>query len=164
MFKHDFVPDLYRALLRDYLSLFSSYHYPLHFSRFHPKYRLTDRPPTPLATLKRCAEIAREEGLHFVYIGNVHEAPDLESTFCPNCGKLLIRRVGYIIAENHIKDGSGGRCPYCDTPIPGIFPKKKCFAALPAARFDFNHRTGNLNVEISFPRASARVTRVNTDK
>jgi pyruvate formate lyase activating enzyme len=97
--------------------------YPLHFSRFYPNYRLTDRPPTPLATLKRCAKIAREEGLYFVYIGNVHEAPDLGNTFCPNCGKLLIRRVGYIIAENHIKDGSGGRCPYCDTTIPGIFPK-----------------------------------------
>lgn len=94
--------------------------YPLHFSRFYPAYRLTDRPPTPLATLKRCGEIAREEGIHFVYIGNVPEAPDLENTFCPNCKKLLIRRRGFRVDENYIKNG---KCPYCNTPTPGIFPK-----------------------------------------
>lgn len=94
--------------------------YPIHFSRFHPDYRLTDRPPTPLATLLSCAEIAREEGIHFVYIGNVPEAPDLENTYCPGCKRLLIRRRGFYVAENHIKDG---RCPDCNTTIPGIFSK-----------------------------------------
>jgi len=92
--------------------------YPLHFSRFYPQYRLTDRPPTPLSTLKKCAEIARDEGLHFVYIGNVPEAPGLENTFCPNCGKLLIRRRGFVIDENNVKDG---KCPACAAPVPGMF-------------------------------------------
>ena len=94
--------------------------YPLHFSRFYPQYRLTDRPPTPLETLRQCAEIAREEGIHFVYIGNVPEAPDLENTFCAKCGKLLIRRRGFRVEVNHITDG---KCPFCNTPTPGIFPK-----------------------------------------
>ncbi len=96
---------------------------PLHFSRFYPRYRLTDRPPTPLETLMRCAEIAREEGLHYVYIGNVAESseePDWENTFCPACKRLLIRRRGFRVAENHIKDA---RCPYCGHNIPGIFAK-----------------------------------------
>jgi pyruvate formate lyase activating enzyme len=91
---------------------------PLHFSRFYPRYRLKDRPQTPLETLKTCARIAREEGLHFVYIGNTPEAPDLENTFCPKCGGLLVRRRGFRIAENHISDS---RCPRCGTPVPGIY-------------------------------------------
>jgi pyruvate formate lyase activating enzyme len=94
--------------------------YPLHFSRFYPQYRLTDRPPTPLATLKLCAEIAREEGINFVYIGNVHEAPDLENTYCPECGKLLIRRHGFKVTQNNVIDG---KCRFCNTPIPGVFSK-----------------------------------------
>ena len=82
--------------------------YPVHFSRFYPQYKLTDRPPTPLDTLKRCGGIAREEGIRFIYIGNVPEAPDLENTFCPNCGKLLIRRRGFRVDEDYIKNGT---CP-----------------------------------------------------
>jgi len=90
---------------------------PLHFSRFHPDYRLRDLPPTPYETLSRCREIALAEGLHFVYIGNV-PGNQGESTACPKCNKLLIRRQGMRVAENHI---AGGRCSSCRQAIPGIW-------------------------------------------
>ncbi len=90
---------------------------PLHFSRFHPQYRLKHLPPTPYETLDRCYEIAREEGLHYVYVGNV---PDHRgaNTYCPKCGKLLIRRRLYQVAENHVRDG---RCEFCGQSIPGVW-------------------------------------------
>jgi pyruvate formate lyase activating enzyme len=89
---------------------------PLHFSRFHPYYRLKNLPPTPYETLDRCYKIARAEGLHYVYVGNLpHPA---QSTFCPKCGKLLIRREGFQIGEVHLRQG---RCEYCQHPIPGIW-------------------------------------------
>jgi pyruvate formate lyase activating enzyme len=94
--------------------------YPLHFSRFFPKYKLLDRPPTPLSTLKRCAEIAREEGIRFVYIGNVYGKHDMEDTICPECGRVIIRRDRYVIKEYRIRDG---KCAFCGAAIPGIFPK-----------------------------------------
>ncbi len=89
---------------------------PLHFSRFHPAHRLQQLPPTPYETLDRCHKIARAEGLHYVYVGNLpHPA---QSTFCPKCGKLLIGREGYRITENHVR---GGKCEFCKHPIPGIW-------------------------------------------
>ena len=94
--------------------------YPLHFSRFFPKYKLLDRPPTPLSTLKLCAAIAREEGVRFVYVGNVGEERGLEHTVCPECGKVIVRRNVYIIDENYIKNG---KCAHCGAKIPGIFRK-----------------------------------------
>ncbi len=90
---------------------------PLHFSRFHPQYKLQNLPPTPIATLERARKIALEEGLKFVYIGNVpgHEA---ENTYCPNCGKLLVERKGFVVTQNHIKNG---KCEFCNTTIPGFW-------------------------------------------
>ena len=90
---------------------------PLHFSRFHPMYKLRNLPPTPLGTMKSARKIAREIGLNYVYIGNV---PGLEgeSTFCPGCGKVLIKRIGYQILENNLRDG---RCKFCGHPIPGVW-------------------------------------------
>lgn len=90
---------------------------PLTFSRFHPDHKLRSVPPTPVATLEKAREIAKKSGLNFVYIGNLsgHEA---ECTFCPDCGKRLIRRVGYAILENVLKEG---RCPSCDRAIPGVW-------------------------------------------
>ncbi|MCI2082275.1 MAG: AmmeMemoRadiSam system radical SAM enzyme [Bacteroidales bacterium] len=91
--------------------------YPLHFSRFFPQYRMKDVPATPLATLASAAEIARKAGLKYVYIGNAGEI-DGENTLCPSCGRLLVRRDGYRILENHLT-GAGTGCPNCGTIIPG---------------------------------------------
>jgi pyruvate formate lyase activating enzyme len=90
---------------------------PLHFSRFHPAYRLTRLPPTPYETLDRCYEIARAEGLHYVYVGNVPGSP-AQNTLCPSCGKELIRRQNFRIVENHVKQG---RCEFCKQVIPGVW-------------------------------------------
>ncbi|MEJ2053106.1 MAG: AmmeMemoRadiSam system radical SAM enzyme [Calditrichaceae bacterium] len=90
---------------------------PVHFTRFHPQYILKNLPPTPLETLERAKAIADTEGLNYVYIGNVpgHEA---ENTYCPKCGELLIKRIGFTIAENHIESGE---CRFCSNKIPGMF-------------------------------------------
>jgi len=83
---------------------------PFHILRFHPDYQLIDVPSTPLETLIKAREIALEEGLHYVYIGNVpgHEG---ENTYCPNCGELLIERYGFTILNWKIT--SNGKCPNC---------------------------------------------------
>ncbi len=90
---------------------------PLHFSRFQPMYLVKNLPPTPLETLEKARAIAMEEGLRFVYIGNVpgHEA---ENTFCPSCRRVLIARSGYEIRTNEIRKG---KCAHCGAPIPGIW-------------------------------------------
>jgi pyruvate formate lyase activating enzyme len=90
---------------------------PLHLTRFHPTYRLTNLPPTPVATLERAVAIARAEGLNFVYLGNVpgHEG---EHTTCPGCRTVLIRRVGFVVRENVLK---AGRCPTCGRAISGVW-------------------------------------------
>lgn len=90
---------------------------PLHFSRFIPIYQLKDLPPTPVATLERCHDIAREEGISFVYVGNV-PGHKYETTYCPGCGKLLIQRLGFEVSRNLLKDG---RCPGCGRVIPGVW-------------------------------------------
>ncbi len=90
---------------------------PLHFSRFWPTYQLADLPPTPVATLTRAWDMAKAEGMHFVYIGNVPGHPG-NNTYCPNDGKILIGREGFDVIENHVKDG---KCEHCQTPIPGIW-------------------------------------------
>jgi pyruvate formate lyase activating enzyme len=90
---------------------------PVHFSRFFPMYKLTNLSPTPLSSLKRAEKIAKEEGVQFIYIGNVPQHTG-ENTYCPNCGKLLIKRVGYHILENKIKKD---KCPHCGEKIPGIW-------------------------------------------
>jgi len=93
----------------------------VHFSRFFPHYRLLDLPPTPLKTIEKAYGIAREEGLKFVYVGNVpgHRG---EHTYCPRCGKPLIVRRGFTIEEYHVKDG---KCEYCGEPIPIIGEYRK---------------------------------------
>ncbi len=89
---------------------------PWHISRFHPMYKLLDLPRTPLATLRRAREIGYEVGLRYVYEGNVPGEAG-ENTYCHKCGKLLIRRYGYQILENMVKDSA---CPYCDAEIDGV--------------------------------------------
>ncbi|MCX6641416.1 MAG: AmmeMemoRadiSam system radical SAM enzyme [bacterium] len=90
---------------------------PLHFTRFHPEYMLKTLPPTPVPTLDRAREIAQQAGLHFVYIGNV-PGNAAEHTFCPSCGKVVIRRQGFqVIFENF----NQGKCRSCGYRIPGIW-------------------------------------------
>jgi len=88
---------------------------PWHLSAFHPDYKMTDRPPTPLTTLEQAEEIGRKAGLKFIYIGNVGKK---NITYCPNCGASLIERVGYIILAYRLIDG---KCYQCNTQIPGVW-------------------------------------------
>lgn len=90
---------------------------PVHFSRFTPMYKLTNLPPTPVKTLEMAWQIALESGMKFVYLGNVLSHP-AESTICPSCKKIIIKRIGYLIKEDHIKDG---KCAYCQKAIPGVW-------------------------------------------
>jgi len=88
---------------------------PWHLSRYYPAYRFTAS-PTPLSTLERAHEIGREEGLEFVYLGNV-PGHQYENTYCPKCGELLIQRRGLSMLESRIK---AGKCPQCGHSIPGV--------------------------------------------
>ncbi|HUY91561.1 MAG TPA: AmmeMemoRadiSam system radical SAM enzyme [Pirellulales bacterium] len=90
---------------------------PLHFTAFHPDFRMTDRGRTPAETLLAARDVARSLGLNYVYVGNVH-APRDQSTFCPQCGGLLIERDGYEIGAYGL---AGDRCGHCRTPIAGRF-------------------------------------------
>ena len=91
---------------------------PLHFSAFHPDHRMLDRPPTPLATLRRARALAREAGLRFVYTGNLRD-PEGEATPCPACGAAAIRRDGYRLLALDLD--AGGRCLRCGACLPGRF-------------------------------------------
>ena len=88
---------------------------PLHFSRFVPNFKLQNLPPTPIEKLEEAYKIAKDVGLKYVYIGNVpgHKG---ENTYCPNCGKIVVKRIGYEILENNIKDG---KCKFCGYKIAG---------------------------------------------
>jgi pyruvate formate lyase activating enzyme len=92
-------------------------HLPWHVSRFHPTYRLLDVPPTPVATVERAVRIGREAGLRYVYGGNVPGHAS-ESTFCPECGALLLERAGNSLRSATM---TGGRCPACGCAIAGEF-------------------------------------------
>jgi pyruvate formate lyase activating enzyme len=88
---------------------------PLHFSRFHPQYKLQRLPVTPLKTLEAAKQIASAEGLKYIYIGNVPGSSD-SNTICPNCGEILVERSGYTIKHIKIKQGL---CANCSESIPG---------------------------------------------
>ena len=90
---------------------------PIHFSRFFPAYRLTDLPPTPVETLEQAYRIAGDEGIHYVTVGNV-PGHKYNSTFCPACGKMLIRRTHFQVLEYHIQNG---HCSSCGHKIPGLW-------------------------------------------
>jgi len=91
---------------------------PLHFTAFHPDWKMRDRPPTPPQTLTRARRIALGNGLRFVYTGNVHDREG-GSTFCPGCGTRVIERDWYELGE--WKLDARGRCLACGTQIPGVF-------------------------------------------
>jgi len=90
---------------------------PWHLSRFHPTYRLKDRPSTSIETLQRSRKIGIDAGLHYVFTGNV-PGDRGESTFCHQCGQLLIDRFGFTIQKNYLDDC---QCPNCQTPVNIIF-------------------------------------------
>jgi pyruvate formate lyase activating enzyme len=91
---------------------------PLHFTAFHPDYKLDDVPATPSATLMRARRIAQEEGLQHVYTGNVHDTEG-GTTFCPQCHAALIVRDWHRILRYEVTDD--GRCPHCTAPLAGRF-------------------------------------------
>lgn len=91
---------------------------PLHFTAFHPDWKMRDRPPTPPQTLTRARRIALSNGLRFVYTGNVHDREG-GSTFCPGCGARVIERDWYELGE--WKLDAQGCCIECGTQLPGVF-------------------------------------------
>jgi len=91
--------------------------YPLHFSRFYPRYKLTHLPPTPITFLRKARQTAMEMGIHYVYVGNIASA-ESNHTYCPTCKKKIIERRGYTIEHVGIR---GGRCVYCNEPVAGVW-------------------------------------------
>jgi pyruvate formate lyase activating enzyme len=94
---------------------------PLHFTAFHPDFRMMETPPTPPATLTRARRIARAAGLHHVYTGNVHDGEG-GSTLCSGCGHLLVGRDWYTLTAWDLEPDS--RCPRCGTRCPGLFEER----------------------------------------
>ncbi len=90
---------------------------PLHFSAFHPDFKMRDKERTPASTLTRSREIAMKNGLRYVYTGNVHDESGA-STYCPTCSQQLIGRDWYELTEWRLNDG---KCNACGTAIPGVF-------------------------------------------
>lgn len=91
---------------------------PMHFTAFHPDWKMRDRPATPPERLTRAREIALRSGVHYAYTGNVHDARG-QSTWCPNCGGLLIERDWYQLGEWRLD--ADGRCAHCGHAIAGVF-------------------------------------------
>jgi AmmeMemoRadiSam system radical SAM enzyme/AmmeMemoRadiSam system protein B/AmmeMemoRadiSam system protein A len=90
---------------------------PVHFTAFHPDFRLNDRPSTPVETLLRAHEFASQAGIRFAYIGNVDD-PRHQSTYCPSCGDVVIERNWYELGRYNL---DGNVCRKCGQPIPGHF-------------------------------------------
>src|SRR5262245_36630421 len=91
---------------------------PLHFTAFHPDWKMLGKPPTPPATLKMARSIAREIGLMYVFTGNIHD-PEGQSTYCQECNELLIGRDWYDLTAWNLD--AGGRCSHCGTACAGVF-------------------------------------------
>jgi pyruvate formate lyase activating enzyme len=94
---------------------------PMHFTAFHPDWRMMDIPHTPHETLRRARSIAKDNGVRYAYVGNVHD-PEGSSTYCHACGEALIGRVGYEILEWHLNEE--GDCAHCGVPCAGIFEEE----------------------------------------
>ncbi len=107
---HDELSQIARFIVRDL-----GPETPWHISRYHPAYKMTDRPPTPRETLARARDIGKEQGLRYIYIGNL--AGEDQDTRCHACGMLIIERSGFGSRKNHAPDGA---CPACQTPVAGV--------------------------------------------
>jgi pyruvate formate lyase activating enzyme len=90
---------------------------PIHFTAFHPDFKLMHRPPTPQATLQMARKIALEAGIKYVYVGNVDNVKE-QSTYCHECGELLIERNWYELGRDRIRDG---KCLKCKSAVAGVF-------------------------------------------
>ncbi len=88
---------------------------PLHFTRFFPNYKLSHLPPTPLSTLDQACDIAKKNGLRYVYVGNVPGHVH-NSTYCPFCNRRVIHRINFDVLEMNVVDG---KCRFCNSPIEG---------------------------------------------
>jgi pyruvate formate lyase activating enzyme len=95
---------------------------PVHFSRFHPMYKIKNLPPTPIKTIEMARNVGLDAGLEYVYVGNVPGHPG-ESTYCPECGKVVIKRVGYRIVNNDLDET--GSCRHCQHRIPGVWNEQQ---------------------------------------
>ena len=113
---------------------------PLHFTAFHPDWKMMDRPPTPPETLRMARQIARSVGHRYVYTGNIHD-PGGQSTFCHDCSTLLVGRDWYDITEWHLSPD--GRCLACGTPCHGVF--EATAGRWGARRLPLKLRTANLH-------------------
>ncbi|MCK5618511.1 MAG: AmmeMemoRadiSam system radical SAM enzyme, partial [Candidatus Krumholzibacteria bacterium] len=94
---------------------------PLHFSAFHPDYQMRDIPPTPASTLTRARNIAMDNGIRYVYTGNVHDEAG-GSTYCHACGERLVGRDWYVMTSWKMTED--GRCAKCGTPCAGVFDRQ----------------------------------------
>jgi pyruvate formate lyase activating enzyme len=90
---------------------------PWHVSAFHPTYKMTNLPRTPVSTILRACKIGKDAGLRYVYGGNI-PGEECENTHCYNCGALLIKRWGFEVLENNLRNGA---CPKCGAKIDGVF-------------------------------------------
>jgi pyruvate formate lyase activating enzyme len=90
---------------------------PLHFTAFHPDFKMLDTPPTPAGTLRRARQIALDAGIRYCYVGNVHDR-DGQTTFCPDCGAALIRRDWHAVLSYDLVEN---RCGRCSASIAGVF-------------------------------------------
>jgi len=88
---------------------------PIHFLRFHPDYKMMEYPSTPVETLEKHYEVAKSQGLKYVYLGNV-PGHKWEHTYCSACNKIVVKRYGFDIQEWHLDDNN--RCEYCSNLIP----------------------------------------------
>jgi pyruvate formate lyase activating enzyme len=93
---------------------------PVHFTAFHPDFRMIDKPPTPPETLTRARQQAIKAGIKYAYVGNVHDQ-DGDTTYCPNCHSAVVARDWYEIQAYNLK---GDACKRCGTKIPGVFESK----------------------------------------
>jgi pyruvate formate lyase activating enzyme len=91
---------------------------PLHFSAFHPDFKMRDVPPTPPRTLRRARRIALAHGLRYVYTGNIHD-PAGQTTLCPSCGAAVVERDWYVMRRYRLTDH--GTCVHCGHQIPGVY-------------------------------------------
>lgn len=90
---------------------------PIHFTAFHPDYKLLNLPPTPAQTLERARGFALNKGIHYPFVGNIPDHPG-NHTYCPACGKIVIKRQGFFVLEMSLKDG---RCKFCGRAIAGVW-------------------------------------------
>ena len=103
--------------LCDWISGEIGFDVPVHFTRFHPDYKLINLPPTPISTLEHARDIAMSKGIHYAFVGNV-PGHDGNNTYCPSCKKAVVKRTGMFTTEIHIKND---RCEYCNNRIAGVW-------------------------------------------